>query len=1061
MCLASGAVGASLHGTPEVRAALAASTTDDVGVIVHVTGDERTREPLQRCDGSDGSTVRRQAVAERLESVLARLGEAKHAGRIEIRRRFALQPAFAARVDRSGLEQLLADHAVAGVELDRTWHADTAEGVPLIGADLLQAGGFGGSGTAVAIIDTGVDYLHPTLGGALLPTNLKVVRGLDTADNDADPMDCDGHGTAVASIAVGWSYQWNPHRRFEGGVAPDAKLLAYKASPDAACGTFTLSAVIAAIEDAIMHRQGDGWTLAAINLSLGGDKYAGPCDAVSPAYSLAVDDATTAGIAVVASAGNSGWTDAIEAPACFSNVISVGAAWDSEPGWVGYSFCLDGDCTRTCSDNFRPAQSIVCYSNSSPGLDVVAPSEYLTAARAGGTAGDFGGTSGAAPYVTGALALIAETRPELDPPSLRALLQLTGRSLFDDRNGLVLPLVEVSDAVEAATTAVGRPAGVIIPAGGTPVVSSAFVGQPVTIGSLRVNLRVAHSHPEDLTIRLRSPDGTVVRLHDHGPGTIADADGETRFGGLFASYPDRNSPVDPLGVLAGHSARGTWTLEVADTGTTVAPPTTPRLLDWAIAIEPHTPPALGSATARLVPVAARGPGVNGTNWTSEIRVLNPSATGVATATAWFVPSDASSGAAGVPLQTELRVPPLGVVVAHDLLWERLGVEAAGGQLIVVPDAGTITVAARTSTGSNGAGSFGQGVASVASSAAIGAFDAPALVLRLEESDSYRSNLGLSEVAGETATVEIQLVDGDSGEALGPPIARTLGPLGHVQLNRVLRAATTMTPLVNIAASLRVVAGQGRVLGYGSVIDNATGDAVYVPATVPTPAYALVIPVVARTDGRAGTHWRSDLRLATASSVPLELQLELRIAGADPALVRVQVEPGHVFATRDLLADLFGLDEGVGTLRIASTTGFRSPITATARVFNQTTTGTYGQLVSAVEHGAIGRLALGYVEGGAGFRTNVGIAEVAGAAVGVRVVVHRADGTGVAGEAMVAVPAYGMLQLDDVLDSIAQPGLERGWIELVLESGSGEITGYASVVDSHTGDAVFVDAIPID
>lgn len=1057
--LASASLAAAPRVAPDLAAVLAGGDAETVDVIVHV-GAGGPLPPLIRSDGSDASGLRRAEVAARLQPVLAELSRAKGSGRLVLGRHFVLQPAFAAHVDRVGLERLLAEPAVTAVELDRVWHEDTTEGVPLIGADVLQAEGFGGDGTAVAVIDTGIDYFHPTLGGALIP-NLKIVRGLDTGDGDDDPMDCDGHGTAVASIAAGWSYQWNPHRSFGGGVAPEAKVLAYKATPDAACGLFSLSAIIAAVEDAILHRQGDGWTLTAINLSLGGELYTGPCDAISPAYALAVDDATTAGIAVVASAGNSGSTDGIEAPGCFANVISVGAAWDSEPGYVGYSFCLDPACSRTCDDSYRPAQSIVCYSNSSRGLDVVAPSEYLNAARAGGTAGDFGGTSGAAPYVTGALALIAQARPELDPPSLRALLQLTGRPLFDDRNGLVLPLVEVSDAVESPAAAVGRPSNVVIPVGGTPVVSTAFIGDPVTIGSLRVNLRIAHPAPANLVIRLRSPDGTELVLHDHGPGTVAEPDGESRFGGLFASYPDRDQPVDTFGVLAGHSARGTWTLEVADDGPPGATPFTPRLLDWAIVIEPASAPAVGEPAAEFVPVVARGPGRNGTRWTSEVRILNPSTADVATVTAWFVPADAASGAAAAPLQTELRIPPLGVAVAGDLLGEELGLASAAGQLVVVPRSGSVTVASRTSTAADDAGSFGQGIVAMSRTGSIGALEEPSLVLRLEESEAFRSNLGLSEIDGGTATVEIQLVDGSTGMALGDPLEQSLGPLGHVQLNRVLDLVERTGEVTNAAASLRVLEGDGRIVGYGSVIDNATGDAVYVQATVPTPVYALMLPVVARTDGRAGTLWRTDLRLATASSLPQELQLELRIAGSQPVVLRRVVQPGHVLAVPDVLADLFGLESGVGTLRIAATSGYRVPFAATARVFNQTVDGTYGQLVNGVAHGAIGRLVIGFAEGGSDFRTNVGVAEVAGHASDVRVLVHRADGTGVAGETLVSVPAFGMVQLDDVLDSIAQPSLGRGWIELLVESGGGEITGYASVIDTDTGDAVFVDAVPVE
>ncbi len=1040
-----------------VVAALADGPAD---VIVHLDGGGFRRGPIVWPDGADASRHRREAVLAVVDPFLRRLTKG-HGAAIEVGRALTLQPAVVMRLDGAGLDALLREPEVRHVELDRRWRSHTAEGLGIIGADILHGLGYGGSGTAVAVIDTGVDYLHPTLGGALLP-NLKVVRGVDTADLDDDPMDCGTHGTAVASIAVGASYQWNPHRWFAGGVAPEAKLLAYKASPDDACGTFRMSDVIAAIEDAILHRHGDDWTLTAINLSLGGDPYAGPCDAASPAYALAVDDATTAGIAVVASSGNAGATDAIDAPACFSNVISVGSVWDTDADFVGYSFCLDADCSDTCSDDYRPVGAVTCYTNSSPGLDVLAPSEYLTVARAGSTTAEFGGTSGAAPYVAGALALIAEARPELDPPALRALLRLTGEPGFDRRSGLVVPVVDVPAAAAAAATGVGRPASVTIPAGGTPVVSTAFVEENVEIGSVRVGLRIAHDHPESLVVRLRSPDGTTVRLHDRGPGTIADPDGSTRFGGLFATYPDPDPPVDPFAALSGHSARGTWTLEVVD----VAPPaavvaTPPRLLDWAVGIVPASPAPARDPAAVVIPVIARGPGAHGTLWTTEVRMLNPHRERVARATAWYLPA-APDGAVVGSLQDSLVVPPGGVWVQPDLLGDRFGVGSGSGQLVVRPEDGAeLQVMARIATTADAAGSFGQGVAVGEASAALDRASGSALLLRLEESDAYRSNLGITEIAGADVTVEVQLACGTTGEAHGEPLVRMLPPHGHIQLDRVLRLVSVEPEILNAAAVLRVVDGDGAVLAYGSVIDNATGDAVYIPARVPAFAHQYVLPVVARTDGRAGTHWNTDLRVASGSSQPVDLRFDLFRSGAGGPLTETRtVEPGFVVEVNDLLADMFGLVEGVGSLRIGAANDLDVQAVVTARVFNQTARGTYGQRVSPVESGADTRLVLGYVEGGAGFRTNVGIAEIDGEPVTVLLTVLRPDGTGVAGERIVPVAGHAVVQVDDVLEGVASPPLDRGWVELSVADGDGTIHGYASVVDHATGDAVFLDAVPI-
>ena len=74
--------------------------------------------------------------------------------------------------------------------------------------------GFSGSGVRIGIIDTGVDYRHPALGGCF-GAGCKVEFGYDlvgddfdgspssVAQPDPDPQDCDGHGTHVAGVAGG------------------------------------------------------------------------------------------------------------------------------------------------------------------------------------------------------------------------------------------------------------------------------------------------------------------------------------------------------------------------------------------------------------------------------------------------------------------------------------------------------------------------------------------------------------------------------------------------------------------------------------------------------------------------------------------------------------------------------------------------------------------------------------------------------------------------------------------------------------------------------------------
>lgn len=72
------------------------------------------------------------------------------------------------------------------------------------GVDKLRAEGYSGEGLHIAIVDTGVDYTHPALGGGYGP-GYKISYAIDLVGDDydgtntpvpdGDPMDCLGHGT--------------------------------------------------------------------------------------------------------------------------------------------------------------------------------------------------------------------------------------------------------------------------------------------------------------------------------------------------------------------------------------------------------------------------------------------------------------------------------------------------------------------------------------------------------------------------------------------------------------------------------------------------------------------------------------------------------------------------------------------------------------------------------------------------------------------------------------------------------------------------------------------------
>ncbi len=110
-------------------------------------------------------------------------------------------------ITKLGFEKIKSDELVRDVYFDGEVHATLDQSRPLINASYVQDGlGFTGQGAGVCVLDTGVNYNHPALGGCF-GANCKIIGGYDFCNGpncnggvDPDPMDDNGHGTHVAGI---------------------------------------------------------------------------------------------------------------------------------------------------------------------------------------------------------------------------------------------------------------------------------------------------------------------------------------------------------------------------------------------------------------------------------------------------------------------------------------------------------------------------------------------------------------------------------------------------------------------------------------------------------------------------------------------------------------------------------------------------------------------------------------------------------------------------------------------------------------------------------------------
>jgi len=284
-----------------------------------------------------------------------------------------------------------------------------------------------GKGQTIAVIDTGIDYTHPALGGGF-GTGRKVVAGYDFVDDDDDPMDTYGHGTGVAGVIAADEFVLNG--RTYRGIAPQARLVALRI--DESNEPVPDERIEEALDWVIAKRKSLGITI--VNISFGYGSFA---DAeVSPIFGDELKALKDAGVFIVASSGNSGVSDppGIQYPAADPSVFAVGSV-----------------------DEFN---TISEFTERSDQLDMLAPgAEVATTALNDDDAAteDFRfatGTSFASPFVAGAAALMRQADASLRPADIRSILRVSavdtkdGDDEFGAVTTLTFPRLHLEHALE-------------------------------------------------------------------------------------------------------------------------------------------------------------------------------------------------------------------------------------------------------------------------------------------------------------------------------------------------------------------------------------------------------------------------------------------------------------------------------------------------------------------------------------------------------------------------------------------------------------------------------------
>jgi subtilisin len=322
-------------------------------------------------------------------------------------------PFVALRVNAAGLAALAENPLVTSIHPDEVLYSTLSGTIPLINADDVWTAGYTGAGQSVVVIDSGVDRNHAFFGGRVVAeacfsgggsTTFSLCPNLATTQigiGASSPSrcvssgytDCD-HGTHVAGIAAGSGGSFS-------GVAKGANIISIMTAGKPSSGdrvSHYLSDIVSGLDHAYSLR--NTYSIASVNMSLGGGGFSNYCDATYPAFQASMLNLRGARIATVVATGNNGFTGSISTPACLSAAISVGATTD--------------------------ADAIASFSNRHPIMTVFAPGVDVNSSYIGGIYASISGTSMATPHVAGAAALLKQAKPSMTVSEFKYALENTG-----------------------------------------------------------------------------------------------------------------------------------------------------------------------------------------------------------------------------------------------------------------------------------------------------------------------------------------------------------------------------------------------------------------------------------------------------------------------------------------------------------------------------------------------------------------------------------------------------------------------------------------------------------
>ncbi|MDP6844966.1 MAG: S8 family serine peptidase [Candidatus Thalassarchaeaceae archaeon] len=325
---------------------------------------------------------------------------------------FHLIDSIAGTVPVERIEALSVLPGVVMVELDGIMQIANSDVKDTHGVwDVYEATGYDGSGSVVAIIDTGIDGAHAGLDDLDDDNSTddpKVIAFYDVVNNpgltngsEVFPYDDQGHGSHCAGTTAGTGAPTYEHT----GMAPQAQLVGVKVLDAGGSGSF--AGVMMGMEWTVEKRH--DFNIRAASMSLGGFGVIELTSSEDESVARMANEMARAGIALFIAAGNNGVSAQIGTPGSAEDVITVGALdKGDDPGIAIYS-----------------SQGPTEEGRIKPNIAYVGSSVMSVESNSGTGYTDMSGTSMATPGAAGVAALMYQANPELSPFDVRNIMQET------------------------------------------------------------------------------------------------------------------------------------------------------------------------------------------------------------------------------------------------------------------------------------------------------------------------------------------------------------------------------------------------------------------------------------------------------------------------------------------------------------------------------------------------------------------------------------------------------------------------------------------------------------